>query len=277
MAQIKDLLVSAVGRLDETSPTAQLDAELLLAYVLDKNRTWLKTWPDAEPSVDEAQQFQQLIERRSTGEPVAYLTGEQAFWSLNLHVSPATLIPRPETELLVEKILAAKTAEKGISLLDLGTGSGAIALALASEKPGWKIDACDQSEAALLIAEQNRAKYDLSVTFSRSNWFSDYQGRRFDVIVSNPPYIEENDHHLFQGDVRFEPITALASGKDGLDAIRRIVSEAKTHLNENGLLIFEHGYQQASAVQHILVTAGFSRVATHRDLSGHDRVTLGYK
>ncbi len=254
----------------------RVDAEWLLAYVLNKSRSWLYAF--AETPLTEAQQhhYLQLLERRGKGEPVAYLTGTQGFWSLALKVTPATLIPRPETELLVSLALANLNDMQHPFLLDMGTGSGAIALAIASELPSAKITAVDMSSAALAVAAENTMALGCkNIELLQSDWFSALAGRRFNGIVSNPPYIEAGDVHLQQGDLRFEPMSALASGIDGLEAIRRIVAEAPDHLLPQGWLMIEHGWQQGEAVRALMANAGFTSIATHRDLEQRERVSFG--
>ena len=222
-----------------------------------------------------------LLNRRVDGEPVAYLIGEQGFWTLNLKVTPATLIPRPETELLVESVLANAQATHAqvadLKLLDLGTGSGAIALALASEQPGWQVTAVDYSQEALVVAQDNGRNHKLSnVNFLRSDWFSALAvSQKFDVIVSNPPYIDERDPHLSQGDVRFEPSTALVAPNNGLADIETIARSAPKFLNANGWLLFEHGYDQGDAAVSLLQQLGFRNVRCVQDFGGRDRVTQG--
>lgn len=256
-----------------TSDTARLDTELLLAHVLKKNRGYLYTWP--ERVLDDAQhaEFVALIERRAQGEPVAYIMGQQAFWSLDLEVNSSTLIPRPETELLVELALDRIGAESRV--LDLGTGTGAIALALASELKQADVQGVDQSSDAVALANKNKLNNNIAnADFYQSNWFDLVTGY-FDLIVSNPPYVESNDPHLAQGDVRFEPESALVSGADGLDDLRKIISDARNYLHDRAWLMVEHGYNQANAVQLLFSQAGFDDVHTVKDLSNNDRVTLG--
>ncbi|MCG8672903.1 MAG: peptide chain release factor N(5)-glutamine methyltransferase [Pseudomonadales bacterium] len=277
MATVAELINEGVSKLRSLSETAALDVELLLAQACDKNRTWLKTWPDADVSASQQQLFQSLLERRVSGEPIAYISGFQSFWTLDLKVTPATLIPRQETELIVESALALVGQEHNISVLDLGTGSGAIALAIASERPEWNIQACDSSREALQVAQDNRQTLNLNVDFKYSDWFSAFEDQHFQLIVSNPPYIESEDPHLGQGDLRFEPVSALVSGVDGLDDIRRIVADSKQHLIDDGLLMIEHGYNQGEAIRRIFNDQAFNHVETLKDLSDIERVTLGYR
>lgn len=272
MATIQSLLDSADL---PASPTARLDAELLLAAVLGKSRSYLRTWPEHEPGVEQLAAFAALLERRRAGEPVAYILGHQGFWSLDLEVAPHTLIPRPDTELLVETALqlAPATPQR---VLDLGTGSGAIALALASERCGWQVTGVDRIAEAVALAERNRQRLKLgNAEFRQSSWFDGLAGERFGLILSNPPYIAADDRHLGEGDVRFEPLSALVAGVDGLDDIRQIIAQAPRHLQAGGWLLLEHGYDQAEAVRELLAAAGFTAVDSRRDLGGHQRISLG--
>jgi release factor glutamine methyltransferase len=272
MATIESLL-NAADLPD--SPTARLDAELLLAHVLGKPRSYLRTWPEQQVPETQGQRFAELLVRRRTGEPVAYLLGRQGFWSLELEVEPTTLIPRPDTELLVETALAL-LADELAKVLDLGTGTGAIALALASERPSWRVAGVDRVVEAVALAERNRGRLGLNnAEFRLSHWFSALAGERFRLIVSNPPYIPATDPHLGQGDVRFEPVSALVAGNDGLDDIRLIITEAPAHLEDGGWLLLEHGYDQGEAVRGLLSARGFIEVASRRDLGGHERISLG--
>ncbi|WP_394559704.1 peptide chain release factor N(5)-glutamine methyltransferase [Aquipseudomonas alcaligenes] len=257
------------------SPTARLDAELLLAAALGKPRSYLRTWPEHEPSAEQLTAFATLLERRRSGEPVAYILGHQGFWSLDLEVAPHTLIPRPDTELLVEVALQLAPATPR-RVLDLGTGTGAIALALASERGGWKVTGVDRIAEAVELAERNRQRLKLSnAEFRQSNWFEALAGERFGLILSNPPYIAADDRHLGEGDVRFEPMSALVAGADGLDDIRQIVAQAPQHLDAGGWLLLEHGYDQAEAVRALLSATSFAAVESRRDLGGHERISLG--
>ena len=257
------------------SPTPRLDAELLLAAALGKPRSYLRTWPERELDADQLGLFRSHLQRRRQGEPVAYILGHQGFWSLDLEVAPHTLIPRPDTELLVESALALLPATP-LAALDLGTGTGAIALALASERPGWQVTGVDRVEDAVALAERNRQRLQLdNVRFLHSHWFSALAGQCFGLILSNPPYIRADDRHLNQGDVRFEPSSALVAGADGLDDIRAIIQAAPQYLLAGGWLLLEHGFDQAEAVRELLATAGFSEAHSRRDLGGHERISLG--
>ena len=267
--------------------SARIEVQCLLQAVLKVNRAWLLSHP--EQSLTEAQhgQYLALFGRRLSGEPIAHLLGEREFYGLIFKVSPDTLIPRPETELLVELALQripppppqpSPAGGRGskFRVLDLGTGSGAIALSIAHARPNANVIAVDASAAALQVAQFNMQRLGLSnVRLSHSDWFSALHGERFDMIVSNPPYIAAGDAHLTQGDVRFEPRTALASGADGLDDIRRITAQAKGHLNVDGWLLLEHGYDQAAAVHALLQQAGFDPIFSARDLAGIERVSGG--
>lgn len=256
------------------SDTPRLDAELLLSHVTGLSRTSFRAWPERGVDARQAETFEQLVSRRLLGEPIAYLLGHQEFWSLSLKVSPSTLIPRPDTECLVEGALSLPLPANA-RVLDLGTGTGAIALALASERPDWQVSACDCVAEAVVLARENAQALGLAVTVVQSHWFDDLAPGRFDLIVSNPPYIEEGDQHLAQGDVRFEPGSALVSGVDGLDDIRDIVSRAPDWLAGRGWLLVEHGYDQARAVQALFRARGFESVESRKDYGQNDRMTLG--
>ncbi|MDR0277041.1 MAG: peptide chain release factor N(5)-glutamine methyltransferase [Paucimonas sp.] len=257
------------------SPTARLDAELLLAAAIGKSRSYLHTWPERIVASEAAQTFADYLQRRRAGEPVAYILGQQGFWNLDLEVAPHTLIPRPETELLVETAMQLQPADQA-RVLDLGTGTGAIALALASERRQWQVTAVDRVDEAVALAERNRQRLQLdNVSVLASHWFSALDGQRFDVIISNPPYIAAEDPHLVAGDVRFEPSSALVAGHDGLDDLRQIIAEAPAHLVEGGWLLLEHGYDQAAAVRELLARHGFEQIESRLDLNAHERITLG--
>ena len=255
--------------------TARLDAELLLAHVLNKPRSYLYTWPEQRLSQDQYQRFLIAIDQRAAGDPIAYLTGHREFWSLDLQVTPGVLIPRPETELLVE-IALKLLPETSCKVADLGTGSGAIALALASERPDWNIIGADISTAALNIARSNAKALNLeSLKFVTSHWFENLPKRNYQLIVSNPPYVANKDPHLHQGDVRFEPQIALKSGADGLQDLRQLTSGATEYLRPKGWLMLEHGYDQAEPVTQLFNQAGFTSIKTYHDLAHQPRVTIG--
>lgn len=263
------LLRSAAARIDAT------DARWLLAHALGRSQTWLFAHARDPVPADAVARFDTLVARREAGEPVAYLTGVRGFFGFDLAVSPATLIPRPDTELLVELALARLPA-RGARVVDLGTGSGAIALAIARERPDADVLATDASTAALEIARANAATLGLSrVRFAHGDWYAPLGGARMHVIASNPPYIEDGDPHLAQGDLRFEPASALSSGADGLDAIRVLAAGARAHLEPGGWLLVEHGLMQGADVRALFVEAGLVEVDTARDLEARERVTLG--
>ncbi|KWT01932.1 peptide chain release factor N(5)-glutamine methyltransferase [Pseudomonas amygdali] len=260
------------------SPTARLDIELLLAAALGKPRSFLHTWPERIVSTEAALAFAGYLQRRRTGEPVAYILGQQGFWKLDLEVAPHTLIPRPETEMLVEAALELAPAFAPAKVLDLGTGTGAIALALANERQQWKVTAVDRVPEAVALAERNRQRLQLdNAQVLNSHWFSALEGQQFDLIISNPPYIADADPHLSAGDVRFEPSSALTAGSDGLDDLRTIIADAPVHLSADGWLLLEHGYDQGPAVRELLTRHGFERIQTRRDLGEHERITFGCK
>lgn len=256
-----------------SSPSAALDAELLLCHVLGKTRTWLFTWPERE--LDAAQQacFQSLLARREQGEPVAHLTGEREFFGRPFRVTADTLIPRPDTETLIEAALSLPLPANA-RVVDLGTGTGAIGITLALEQSGWKVVLVDLSEAALQVAKANAQILGACVDVLRGCWLAPCEGP-FELIVSNPPYINESDQHLSEGDVRFEPHSALVAGDEGLADLAEIVRQATGKLVAGGWLMLEHGFDQGDAVRGLLVDAGFDAVRTERDLGGNDRVTLG--
>ncbi len=268
-------LLRLASRLDGISDTPRLDLEVLLCYILDKPRSYLFTWPEKELDQQQASCFNDLMKRRVEGEPIAYLTGEKEFWSLSLAVDTTTLIPRPDTELLVETALNVLD-KPDARVLDLGTGTGAIALALASENSGWNILAVDTVVGAVELAEKNRQRLGLdNVSVIRSDWFENIPAQKFDLIVTNPPYIDEDDRHLKEGDVRFEPMSALVAGNKGLSDIEIIICGAKKYLVDGGCLFIEHGYQQAKAVRSLLQNEGFLCVETVCDIAGCERLTSG--
>lgn len=314
---LREHLIKAITALkDQGIETSRLDAQLLMMKVMSYSRTDLITKDDTILSQEQEQAFTNLIQKRLAGHPIAHLIGERDFWNLTLKVTPATLIPRPDTEILVEKAINLIKEHNLKKVLDLGTGTGAIILSLKHDCPEIEATAVDFSEDALTVAKDNASTYNLNVNFLRGSWFEALNNQEpqqateeqqtakssevtskedslgeeetlkakpenklvsqlFDLIVSNPPYIEDEDPHLKEGDVRFEPITALAAGKDGLDDIRLITKQAPQHLKQGGYLVFEHGYNQAKQVQQIMAEHGFTQIETIKDYGGNDRVTLG--
>lgn len=271
---IAETLAWASARLHDVSSSPRLDAEVLLAHACGVSRTHLYTWPERILPDDAAARARTLIEQRRQGMPVAYLTGQQEFWSLPLTVTTATLIPRPETELLVEQVLRRLPPASARTVLDLGTGSGAIALAVASERPRAAVTALDASADALQVAAGNSARLGLEIELLQSDWYSAVAGRRFDIIAANPPYIGANEPEPNMGDARYEPRLALIAADDGLAALKRIILEAPGHLHAEGWLLVEHGYRQGPACRTLFAQAGFTAIETLKDLQGHDRVTL---
>jgi len=272
MATVGELLRDAMS-LPGESP--RRDAEVLLGHCLGKSRSWLYTWP--ESSVDETAlaRFNALLQRRARGEPVAHLTGLRDFWSLELEVDASTLIPRPDTETLVAWALELQLPPRAAAL-DLGTGTGAIALALASERPGWRVTAVDANPEAVALAQRNAQRNRCEqVRILHSDWFEALGEERFDLVVANPPYIADDDPHLAQGDLRFEPASALVSAESGLADLRHIVDAAPAHLEAGGWLLLEHGFEQGAAVRELLAARGFSTIETRRDLGGQERISGG--
>ena len=273
---ISDALHTATMMLSRTSASARLDAELLLEYVTGLPRASFRAAPERELPARAGWSFQQLVKRRSQGEPVAYIRGHQEFWSLLLEVTPAVLIPRPETELVVERALAHLDSSAAADVADLGTGSGAIALAIASERPAARVVATDMSKPALAIAQRNAARLQIrNVSFAEGNWFAPLADKKFDVVVSNPPYVAQDDADLAPDVRRYEPAPALFAGATGFEAIDVICAHAPLHLKRGGRLILEHGWAQSGAVRERLVRNGFAHVRSHADLAGHERVTEG--
>lgn len=277
-ATLAALLREALARLAARQPGARLDAEVLLAHATGRSRAQLYAWPAEAVSAAAARRFRELVRRRAAGEPVAHLTGRREFWSLALRVSTHTLIPRPETERLVEAALALPGPAPARRVADLGTGCGAIALALARERPGWHLIATDLSAAALAVAADNARRLGAcNVEFRRGDWCRPLRGERLDLIVCNPPYVRDGDAALARGDVRFEPRLALLGGRDGLDALRRVAGAAPRVLAPGGWLLLEHGPAQGGAVRALLRRLGYGQVATLRDLAGRERVTRGVR
>lgn len=269
-------LAEAVSRLSH-SDSPKRDAEILLTFVTGRTRSYIIAFDETPLNGDEQQRLEALLVRREQGEPVAYITGVREFWSLPLEVSPATLIPRPDTECLVEAALELLPAAS-CDILDLGTGTGAIALALASERPDCHVTGADIQPDAVALAQRNAARLGLTnTTFKESRWFASLPIHQFAMIVSNPPYIDENDEHLVQGDVRFEPRSALVAPQNGLADLAEIAAQSAHYLTLGGWLIVEHGWRQGDAVRELFRENGFYRVETRRDYGGNDRVTLGQR
>lgn len=269
----------------ENASIPRFEAEILLAYVLGKDRTFLHAWPEKILTDAEIDQFEQFIARRLQGEPIAYILGEKEFWSLDFKITSDVLIPRPETEILIGEVLKLRKnlgdcLEKKQRLLDLGTGSGNIAITLAIECPSWEVIAVDYAEAALQLAKENAKRLNVNnIQFYKSHWYSVFLNKKttFHIIVSNPPYIAKDDPHLFMGDCRFEPASALTDFEDGLNAYREIISGAKLFLADDGWLFLEHGFEQGAAIRDLMMQHGFHAIKTILDLAGHERVTICQK
>ena len=270
-----DLVVAGI------TDSPKLDVELLLAHAINKTRTYLFTWPEKTISSDEFKKFQILFSQRLVGKPIAYILASKEFWGLNFNVNQHTLIPRPDTEILVEETLQKAKNRQGwpphIEILDLGTGSGAIICALKHELPQANATAVDFQAEALAIAKQNALNLQLNIQFKQSDWLSVFNTEKFHIIVSNPPYIEETDPHLQQGDVRFEPFSALSAKQNGLADIINIVKQAKNFLHPTGWLLIEHGYNQAEQVQTIFQQSGYNEIETRKDYNQQPRITFGKK
>lgn len=276
MLTIKTALAEAVGLLDAVSESPLLDAEVLLCKILGKDRSSLRTWPDAELSAAQIHAYQALVNDRQQGKPIAYIIGKREFWSRDFHISPDVLIPRPDTESLVELSLRLIPKNQPCKIIDLGTGSGIIAITLAAERPHAQISATDISPTALQIAKANAAKHKVkNIQFYQSDWFDNIPAGKFDLIVSNPPYLAEDDGHLKEGDLRFEPLTALVADGQGLSDIQSIAETAYDRLENGGFLLVEHGYNQKERIQIIFGALGYYNVQTHCDLSKQPRVTSG--
>lgn len=288
MLTLKQLIQRESEKLLRVSDSPVLDVELLVLSVLKQDRSFLYAYPQALVDVDQLQKIESLMSRRLNGEPIAYILGHKEFWSLDFLVTPDVLIPRPETELLVEQALllgrisnprdlAAGSIQKNV--LDLGTGSGAIAIAIAKEKPAWHVTATDVSGAALKIAKENAHRHNVhNISFLQGSWFEALApSLKFDIIISNPPYIAKKDPHLLQGDVRFEPCSSLVAGEDGLDDIRLIIEQAVFYLKDGGCVMLEHGYDQAEKVAKILKKNRYTHVQSMKDFAGNDRVTMAVR
>ncbi|MBH0069050.1 peptide chain release factor N(5)-glutamine methyltransferase [Pseudoalteromonas sp. NZS100] len=271
---LEQAIAAGADLLALSSESAKLDAQVLLLHILQKPRSYLFTWPEHALSDEQQSQFNVFIQRRLKGEPVAHITGLREFWSLSLEVNATTLIPRPDTETLVEQaleIVLPATAK----VLDLGTGTGAIALALGSEMPSWQITAVDRVSDAVALATRNQQRLAINnVHVKQSNWFSELHGEKFNLIVTNPPYIESSDIHLNQGDVRFEPLSALVADDCGMSDIKQIITQSRDYLSSNGYLLIEHGFEQGEAVRHFFEKMAFVNIKTVKDLGNNDRVTL---
>lgn len=275
-ATVQSLLDHASALLSRVSESARLDAEILLCHCLGKQRSFLRAWPEQQLNTAQTKQFWLLLEQRQQGQPIAYLTGEREFWSRTFKVTPAVLIPRPDSELLIELSLSLLPDKQACKIIDLGTGSGILAITLASERPLAEVVATDISTAALMVARQNAEQLAVgNVRFLDSHWFDAVTDTDFDLVVSNPPYIACDDPHLQQGDVRYEPESALISGEMGLKDIRLLAEQARDHLKPQGHLLIEHGYNQSLQVQSILKQLNYRQVDTHQDLSANPRVTSG--
>ena len=276
MLSIKECLALS-SRLQQVSDSARLDCECLLAHVLKKDRTFLYTWPEKKLDYEQQKLFEKLLSRRQKGEPIAHLLGLKEFWSLPFLVDDSTLIPRPETELLVSTTLdlfADKDEPKAV--LDLGTGTGVIALSLAKERPSWKVIGVDKYPQTLEVAQKNQQQLNCTnVIWLQSDWFQNVEPTKFDVIISNPPYIDSKDEHLQRGDVRFEPVTALVSDKLGFKDLQTIIEVSPKYLVEGGYLLLEHGYQQGETVCEFMSEQGYSDCRIKKDLSGNPRVSIG--
>lgn len=272
---VENAITTGANLLASSSDSAKLDAQVLLLNILQKPRSYLFTWPEKQLTDEQYQAFQRACERRLQGEPVSHITGYREFWSLQLEVNPTTLIPRPDTETLVELALSCNVPNDA-KVLDLGTGTGAIALALGSEMPTWDIIAVDRIDDAVALAKRNQKRLAINnVCVEQSNWFSALNNKKFDLIVTNPPYIKYNDKHLHQGDVRFEPLSALVADDAGLADIKQIITQSRDYLHSNGYLLIEHGFEQSAAVRHIFNQMAFINVSTVKDLGNNDRVTFG--
>jgi release factor glutamine methyltransferase len=272
---IHSILTLAAQRLSKISDSALLDAEVLLCHTLKKPRSHLRAWPEKKLTLEEAKQFEQLVAQRAMGMPIAYIIGHKEFWSRSFKVSPDVLIPRPDTELLIELSLNLIKDNPKARIIDLGTGSGAIAITLAAERPDITVTAVDSSEQALNIAQQNAATHKTTINFIQSDWFDEVTHTEFDLIISNPPYIAPQDVHLSQGDLRFEPEGALVAPDCGLKDIKTICNHAKEYLANQGVLLIEHGFDQKEEVQHIFEFFSYSDIETYADFSGIPRVMTG--
>lgn len=276
MPCIKSALKSAANSLAAYSESSVLDSEVLLCKVLETSRTYLRTWPDKPLTAHQLSNFEALIAKRQQGVPIAYLIGSREFWSRDFSVTSAVLIPRPDTECLIELSLQLIPPNKPVKIIDLGTGSGIIAITLAAERPQAQLSATDISLLALHVAQLNAQKHHTHIQFYQSDWFANVPEGKFDIIVSNPPYIAADDSHLQTGDLRFEPQQALVASDQGLRDIKIIAESARYYLEIGGYLLIEHGYNQEQQVQAIFNHSGYHKIQTYQDLSGQPRVTVGY-
>jgi len=278
---IKHQISLGTSLLEKVSDSAKLDTQILLSFILNKEINYLYTWPENQLDPQQLTNFEALLQQRLQGKPIAYITGSKEFWSLPFKCNSSTLIPRPDTEILVEQVLeeAEQNLKLPIKCLDLGTGTGAIALALASEQPNWQIDAIDYSDDAVELAQHNAKALSLEhVNMYQSDWFTNVDtATGFDIIISNPPYIDENDIHLSQGDVQFEPLSALVADNAGFADIEKIAKDALEYLNTGGYIFFEHGFEQGEGVRAILKVLSYQSIQTIKDLNENDRVTFARK
>ena len=275
---ISQALTAARHELQAYSPSPAVDAGILLCHVLACTSAHLIAWPEKELNADQALQFEQLVTQRKQGTPMAYLTGSREFWSLDFRVTPDVLIPRAETETLIEFIIETFSEQPSLDVVDLGTGSGAIACALARERPDWNITATDISADALAIAQHNaELNHVNNIEFVQGNWFEPLADRQFDIIVSNPPYVAVNDPHLDSGDLRFEPLNALASGEKGMNDISLLTQQAHAYLKPGGWLILEHGFDQQRLVCETLERSGFKGIVQRNDIAGLPRMSAAHK
>ncbi|WP_405601265.1 MULTISPECIES: peptide chain release factor N(5)-glutamine methyltransferase [unclassified Pseudoalteromonas] len=271
---LEQAIAAGAELLAASSESAKLDAQVLLLHILQKPHSYLFTWPEHALNAEQQQQFNTFCQRRLNGEPVAHITGQREFWSLSLEVNATTLIPRPDTETLVEQALEVAVPATA-KVLDLGTGTGAIALALGSEMPNWNIIAVDRVNEAVVLAKRNQQRLAINnVNVKQSNWFSALENEKFNLIVTNPPYIESDDIHLNQGDVRFEPLSALVADDSGMSDIKQIIIQSRDYLLSNGYLLIEHGFDQGKAVRDFFKQMAFINIKTVKDLGDNDRVTL---
>ena len=271
---LEQAIAAGANLLAPSSESAKLDAQVLLLHILQKPHSYLFTWPEHELNAEQQQQFNTFCQRRLNGEPVAHITGQREFWSLSLEVNATTLIPRPDTETLVEQALEMAVPATA-KVLDLGTGTGAIALALGSEMPNWQITAVDRVSDAVALATRNQQRLAINnVHVKQSNWFSELHGEKFNLIVTNPPYIESSDIHLNQGDVRFEPLSALVADDCGMSDIKQIITQSRDYLLSSGYLLIEHGFEQGEAVRHFFKKMAFVDIKTVKDFGNNDRVTF---